>query len=126
MRPHPRRAATDPSSPAAWGTSDRDGMVGNHRNLRWQFDWSGSKLVNKRILVHEDELDVPQRQLGTIFLPPDPTPIRNARPEQYSIDEQPVSTRYTTDGRIRVIGGVSAGQGAANIIERIVAVPGNL
>lgn len=126
MRPHPRRAATDPSSPAAWATSDRSGLIGNHRNLQWQFDYAGAKLINKRILVHDDELDVPQRQLGTIVLPPDPMPIRNARPEQYNIDEWPVSTRYTTDGRMRVIAGVVRGGGAAWIIERIVAVPGDV
>lgn len=126
MRPHPRRASTDPSSPQAWGTSDRNGAIGNHVNMQWQFEWAGTKLVNKRILVFADELDIPQPQLRTVFLPPDPTPIRNARPEQYSIDEYPVSTRYTTDGRVRVIGGVAAGQGAANVIERIVAVPGDI
>lgn len=126
MRPHPRRATTDPSKPAAWGTSDRNGMVSNHRNLQWQFDYAGSKLINKRILVSSDELDVPQRQLGTIFLPPDPPTIRNARPEQYNIDEQPVSTRYTTDGRVRVVGGISRGHGAAWVVERIVAVPGDI
>lgn len=87
MRPHPRRAATDPSSPRAWATDDRSGFVGNHENLCWQFDWAGTGLVNKRILVYADELDVPQRQLGTIILPPDPPSIMNARVEGYAIDE---------------------------------------
>lgn len=87
MRPHPRRASTNPSSPRAWGTDDRSGFVGNHENLCWQFDWAGTGLVNKRILVYPDELDVPQRQLGTIILPPDPAPVMNARPESYAIDE---------------------------------------
>lgn len=99
MRPHPRRARTDPTSPRAWGSSDRDGFVNNHENLRFQFDWAGSSLVNKRILVAECELDVPQRQLGTIILPPDPTPIMNARPEGYFIDEQ--THRVTQDGQQR-------------------------
>lgn len=71
-------------------------------------------------------LDVPQRQLGVLIIPPDPPPIMNARPEQYAIDEQPVSTRSTTDGSIRAIAGVPQGTGAARIIERIVAVSGNL
>ena len=31
--------------------------------------------------------DEPQRQLGTIILPPDPVSIPNARPEPYPIDE---------------------------------------
>lgn len=122
MRPHPRRARTNPSSPRAWGTSDRNGMISNHQNLRWQFEWAGQKLVNKMILVSPDELDVPQRQLGTFIMPPDPTPIMNARVERYDIDEEPVSVRTTVNGGIRIV----FGQGSANIIERIVSVNGNL
>lgn len=92
----------------------------------WQYDWAGTKLINKRILVYADMLDEPQRQLGTIVLPPDPTPIMNARPENYAIDEYPVSTRYTIDGRIRVVGMIPRNSAAAWVVERIVAVPGNL
>jgi hypothetical protein len=79
-------------------------MVGNLANMKFQYEWRGPKLQNTRVLVHEDELDIPQRQLGSpALLGPDPMPLMNARPEQYFIDEQPVSTRYTMDGRIRVI-----------------------
>lgn len=87
MRPHPRRARTNPNSPRAWGTSDRNGMINNHQNLVWQWDWAGQTMINKRILVNPDELDKPQRQLGTIVLSPDPLPIMNARVEPYAIDE---------------------------------------
>ena len=87
MRPHPRRTFTDPSRPEAWGTSDRNGLIYNHRNLRWQYEYAGTQLINKRILVGPDEWDKPNRQLGTIILPPDPTPIQNARPEYYPLDE---------------------------------------
>ncbi len=120
MRRHPRRTSTDPTAPEAWATDDRSGFVGNHKNLRWQFEWAGLKLINKRILVFEDQYDEPQRQLGTIILPPDPLPVMNARVEQYLIDEQPVSTRYTMDGRVRVTHYRPYPQ------ERIVSVPGNL
>ena len=126
MRPHPRRARTSSSRPAAWGTSDRDGMIGNLERMAWQHDWRGSDIVNLRVLVHPDELDKPQRQLGTFIVPPDPVSVQNSRPEQYNIEEYPVSTRYTTDGLIRVVAGVPRGTGAAYIIERIVAVNGNL
>lgn len=122
MRPHPRRARTNPQSPRAWATDDRSGFVGNHDNLSWQFDWRGTQLINTRVLVYADQLDTPQRQLGTIILPPDPLPVLNARPEQYAIDEQPVSTRYTMNGRVRII----MQHGAAYYIERIVSVKGNL
>ena len=104
MRKHPRRARVDPTDPAAWATSDRDGMVGNLRNMKFQHDWRGPRIINTKILVHEDELDIPQRQLGSpALLGPDPVPVSNARPEQYNIDEYPVSTRYTLDGRVRVV-----------------------
>jgi len=79
-------------------------MVGNLANMKFQFEWRGPKLQNTRVLVHEDELDEPQRQLGSpALLGPDPPALMNARPEPYAIDEYPVSTRYTMDGRIRVI-----------------------
>ena len=121
MRPHPRRAATDPSRPEAWGTDDRSGFIGNHKNLRWQFEWAGHGLVNKRVLVYEDMLDEPQRQLGAMVLPPDPTPIMNARVEQYDIDEEPVSTRVTMDGRVRIVQPVGTFPSM-----RIISVNGNL
>ncbi len=104
MRKHPRRAAVDPYDPKAWGSSDRNGMVGNLANMRWNHEWRGPKIINTRILVHEDELDIPQRQLGSpALLGPDPVPVTNARIENYAIDEVPVSTRYTMQGNVRVI-----------------------
>jgi hypothetical protein len=120
MRRHPRRARVNPSSPRAWTTSDKNGMISNHENMVWQHDWRGNKIINLKLLVSADELDKPQRQLGTLILPPDPPPIMNARPEQYDIDEVPVSTRMTMDKRIRVIAYTPYP------IERIVSVNGNL
>lgn len=87
MRFHPRRVSVDPNNPRAWGTSDRNGMISNHKNLVWQHDWAGQRIINKRMLVSVDELDKPQRQLGTIVLPADPVSIKNARVEPYAIDE---------------------------------------
>lgn len=126
MRPHPRRARTSTSSPRAWATSDRSGFIGNHEDMRWQYQWRGKSLVNTKELVYPDELDEPQRQLGVLIIPPDPPSIRNARPEQYFIDEQPVSTRHTTAGSVRILAGTAPGDGAAPVIQRIVAVQGNL
>jgi hypothetical protein len=99
MRPHPRRARTDPTRPEAWATDDRTGFVGQQKNLRWQYEWNGTQLINKRVLVFSDAYDTPNRQLGTIILPPDPVPIVNARPEQYAIDEQ--TFRVTQSGQQR-------------------------
>lgn len=122
MRPHPRGASTSPSSPRAWATCSRCGFVVNHYKLNWQHEWTGTRLTNLRILVCDACLDDPQRQLGTIVIPPDPMPILNARPEQYALDEQPVSVRVTVNGDIRVV----FGRGSAWVIERIVSVPGNI
>ncbi len=108
MRKHPRRARVDPSHPCAWGTSDSNGMIGQHNKMRWKHDWRGNKIINLRVLVHEDELDKPQRQLGNLVLPADPPPIRYARPENYTIDEttqRMTSTgkmRLTMDGKVRI------------------------
>jgi hypothetical protein len=87
MRPHPRRARTNATSPDAWATDDKSGFVGNQKDLCWQYEWAGTKLINKRILCFPDQLDIPNRQLGSIILPPDPVSIPNARPEPYPIDE---------------------------------------
>jgi hypothetical protein len=96
MRPHPRRARTDPQSPRGWGTDDRSGFVGNHENLQWQMEWGRFKLYNKRILVYPDMYDTPQEQLRSIIIPPDPQPLMNARPEAYSYDES--TFRITQSG----------------------------
>lgn len=100
-RPHPKRAATNPSSPRAWGSSDRNGMVNNLQNLRWQWDYRGTGLQNLRFLVSADEYDKPQRQLGTLILPPDPVAVANARPEGYPIDE--IWPRLTQGGQPRYL-----------------------
>lgn len=98
-RPHPRRAATDPSSPRAWATSDRNGMISNLENMQFQWDWAGTSLINKGILVSADELDAPQEQLRTIILPADPPALLFARPENYAIDEVS-SENYTTENGV--------------------------
>ena len=51
------------------------------------------------MLVYPDEYDTPNRQLGTIILPPDPVPLMNARPEAYYIDER--TFRVTQSGQQR-------------------------
>ena len=123
MRKHPRRARVDPTDPASWARSDRNGFVGNLRDMRWGMEWRGPRIVNTRMLMHEDEIDVPQRQLGSpALLGPDPVPVKNARPEQYAIDEYPVSTRYTMDGRVR---GIMQSHGAS-LVNLIVTVPGGV
>src|SRR6266496_1436586 len=86
MRPHPVHADTDPRAPRAWATCDRCGQVWNHYKLEWQFEWGGARPYNERILVCEYCRDKMQEQFKAIILPPDPMPIENPRPEQYTME----------------------------------------
>jgi hypothetical protein len=55
--------------------------------MSYQFEWRGLSLVNTYVLSFGKYLDEPQRQLGTIILPPDPVGLLNARVEAYPADE---------------------------------------
>lgn len=77
------RARTSASSPQAHAICDRCGFRYNHVNLKWQFDWSGASLVNRRMLVCNSCYDEPQQQLRAIVIPADPVPIQNPRIEYF-------------------------------------------
>jgi hypothetical protein len=81
------RASVSSRNPRAAGQCDRCGLVYNHHSLRWQFDYAGAGLINKRILVCAPCNDVPQNQLRAIILPADPTPIQNPRTTDYYFAE---------------------------------------
>jgi hypothetical protein len=82
-------ASVDPDNlqGASWATCDRCGGNFNIRALTFQLEWAGPSMINKRLLVCSRCLDTPCPFLRSLVLPPDPTPIMNARPEPYSIDE---------------------------------------
>jgi len=86
------RARTSPSSPQAHAICDRCGFRYNFVDLQWQFDWRGAALQNLRILVCNSCLDTPQEQLRAIVVPADPTPIINARVQNFEV----VETDYVT------------------------------
>jgi len=81
------RAKTSASNPQAHAICDRCGFRYNFVNLHWQFDWRGAALQNTRILVCNDCTDTPQQQLRAIVVPADPTPIVNARVQDFEITE---------------------------------------
>lgn len=81
------RARTSAKNPQAFGVCDRCSMWYNHVDLKWQYDWAGASLINKRILVCDTCYDEPQEQLRAIVLPADPVPIMNPRTEPYAYDE---------------------------------------
>ena len=78
------RARTSVSSPQAHAICDRCGFRYNFVDLQWQFDWRGAALQNIRILVCNRCLDTPQEQLRAIVVPADPTPIIQARPQNFN------------------------------------------
>lgn len=83
---HPTgRARVSARRPSALGICDRCGFTYNLKDLRWQYQWAGAHLQNLRLLVCENTcLDIPQEQLRSIIIPPDPLPVFNPRPEQYT------------------------------------------
>ena len=81
------RARTSARDPRAFAVCDRCAIWYNHHQLRWQYDWAGASLINKKILVCNTCYDEPQNQLRAIVVPADPTPIINPRVEPYAWDE---------------------------------------
>lgn len=70
--------------PEAAGICDRCGACYSFVDLRWQFDYAGERLFNKRILVCRRCEDEYQEQLRARILTPDPLPVLNARPEPFA------------------------------------------
>lgn len=86
------RAVSDPNRPRAHAICDRCGFRYNHDQLKWQYDWRGTKMQNLRWLVCDTCYDQPQQNgQRTILIPADPVPIMNARPEQYVPANNPLS-----------------------------------
>lgn len=79
-------ARVNAQNPRAFAVCDRCGRWYNWTDLSWQVDWRGPTLQNLRILVCKPCYDQPQEQLRAIVLPADPTPIINARPENFAAD----------------------------------------
>ena len=91
-RPQSKYVRVDPKDPFAAGECSRCGRWFQQRELQWQFAWGGSKLFNTGLLVCTtgDCLDIPNEQLRSLVLPPDPLPILNARVPNYAYEEQTV------------------------------------
>jgi hypothetical protein len=96
MRPHGKYARVDPQNPENFAQCDRCGFWRNGSELVAQMQWSGTRLFNTGTLVCEDRcLDVPNEQLRTIILPPDPPSVLNARVPNFAYEEQTVRiTQY--------------------------------
>lgn len=77
------RARTSAANPQAHAICDRCGFRYNFVDLMWQFEWRGATLQNIKILVCNTCLDKPQENIRAIVIPADPTPIVNARIEDF-------------------------------------------
>ena len=91
MRPH-GHARVSPKSPEAFGCCDRCYLLYNLSQLQFQYDYRGNELVNLRIRVCRKCMDQPQDQLRPKATPPDPVPVSDPRPENYTSDDQGVSS----------------------------------
>lgn len=82
------RAFTDATSPRAYGICDRCGFQYNLYQLQYQYQYNGTTLYNTRYRVCPTCMDIPQPQLLNPILPPDPLPVNDPRPPNYSLAEQ--------------------------------------
>ena len=88
-RPQSKYVRVNPTDPEGASQCDRCGRWFNLRDLVWQDAWSGTHLYNTGVLVCTtgDCYDIPQEQLRTIILPPDPPPLLNARVPNFAYEE---------------------------------------
>lgn len=101
------RAITNPGRPEAFAVCDRCGIWYNHKNLKWQFEWQGTKLQNLNILVCRTCLDIPNPQLKARILPADPVPIPNPRPENFTAERRlQITTQGGTGGPAQPVPGI--------------------
>lgn len=107
MRPH-GRASANRHSPRAWGVCDDCGFLYNKHELQWQYEWYGARTQNTNFLKCDKCLDELQEQLRVIVLPADPTPIVNPRPEQYTVDNNPISPLGISVGNLSQAAGLNA------------------
>lgn len=79
------KARVDPQAPRAFGVCDRCSAWFNLVDLRYQHEWRGRKLTNIRLRVCDRCMDVPFIFNRPIIYPPDPTPVDDPRPENFTI-----------------------------------------
>jgi hypothetical protein len=80
------RARISATRPEAKGVCGRCGFLYSLADLRYQFQWAGTSLVNLQKKVCRTCMDTPQIQLKTIVLPADPVPVVQPRIEYYGIE----------------------------------------
>jgi len=122
MRSGYTHARVNANSPQAWFMCDLCGHWWNSVDAQFQMEWSGIHLFNIRSLRCPHCIDVPQEQLRTIILPPDPLPIYNARVPNYALDEE--TSRLIFTGQIRALENGSGGGHIVRELEQATSIPG--
>lgn len=79
------RAKVDANYPQAFGVCDRCGFWYNLVNLNYQHAWRGERLMNIRLRVCSRCMDRPAAFLRPLILPPDPVPVADPRPQNFSV-----------------------------------------
>lgn len=93
LRYHGKGVIVDPDAPEPPGTCDRCGLRYQLSDLQWQYDYRGQALVNLRLLVCAECLDIPDCYYLPRILGPDPVPIMDPRPGFYAQQEaEPATT----------------------------------
>lgn len=91
MRRSAKYTKVDATDPVAFAQCDRCGFWRNRTDLVFQNAWAGTHLYSTGDLVCADRCyDIPNEQLRTIILPPDPPPVINARVPNFAYEEQTV------------------------------------
>jgi hypothetical protein len=78
------RARVNARNPQAFGRCDDCGFWYNLVDLNYQFEWAGPRLVNKRLRKCRQCLDRPFIFNKPIIYPPDPVPVYDPRPENFT------------------------------------------
>lgn len=97
-RPQPKYASSD-ATLGPWTTCDRCGLLDNQSRMQFQYDFLGGSVPQSTgLLVCSRCLNGLRYQAQLIIIPPDPPPLFNLRPENYTVDETNWLT--TQDGDI--------------------------
>jgi len=89
-RPMSKHTKVDALNPQSAGQCDLCGRWWPLREMNFQSEWAGNRIFQFGSLRCWECLDVPNEQLRTIVLEPDPPPIFNSRVPFFSYEEQTV------------------------------------
>ena len=80
-------AKVNAKNPDPFFVCDRCGQWWNRSKAQWDEQYAGKSLINRRFLVCPTCKDIPQSQLKSLTLPPDPMPLKDVREEPFTADE---------------------------------------